>query len=188
MNWRSDRRLASSRGWNSIPTPPWSLSRRTMRPVAGARRRSGGDEEADLSADGRWIGRFGQATVDTAVAGEIDDRPVRSAPGQQDLDDGVGVLEDLVEEAEQLRALHPGQVLVDDENVDLRERLDTVDGFDAARRGVNRVDVPKGPLELFEVGEVVVDDEDNGLGARLGLFHLLSRHLGSGLPAAHGHI
>ncbi len=41
MNWRSDRRFASSRDWNSIPTPPWSLSRRTMRPFTVYCRPSG---------------------------------------------------------------------------------------------------------------------------------------------------
>jgi len=89
-----------------------------------------------------------------------------------------------VEEPQQLCALHPGQVLVDDEDVDLGQGLDQMDGFDAAGRRVDRVDVPEGPLELFEVGEVVVDDEDDGLGPRLGLFHLLTGHLGSALPGS----
>jgi hypothetical protein len=140
-----------------------------------------GQEEADLAPDGDRVGRFRQAAVDPAVAREIDGRPVGVVRGQQDLDDGVGVLEDLVEEPQQLRALHPGQFLVDDEDVDLGQGLDEVDRLDAARRRVDGIDVPQGPLELFEIGEVVVDDKDDGEGRLRRLFHLGLRHLGAGL-------
>ena len=57
-----------------------------------------------------------------------------------------------------------------------------MDGLDAAGRGVDEVDVPQGPLKLLEIGEVVVDDEDDGRGPGLGLFRLLTGHLRSGLP------
>jgi hypothetical protein len=141
-----------------------------------------GDEEADLAADGRRVGRLGQAAVDAAVARQVDRRAVRGVFRHQDLDDGFGVLEDLVEEPEQLGAFHPGQVLVDDEDIDLGQGLDQVDGFDAARRGVDRIDVPEGPLELLEIAEVVVDDEDDGRGSGLRLVHVLAGHLRSALP------
>jgi hypothetical protein len=141
-----------------------------------------GDEKADLPPNGGRVSRLGQTAVDAAVAGQIDDGPVRRGFGQKDLDDGIGVLEKLVEETEQFGALHPGQVFVDDEDVDLGEGLDQLDGLDAARRRVHGVDVPQGPLEFLEIGEVVVDDEDDGQGVRGCLFHLLSRHLRSGLP------
>lgn len=107
---------------------------------------------------------------------ELGHGPVRGRVREEDLDDGVGLAEHLVEEAQEFGPLHPRQVLVDDQDLDPVEGLDELDGLDAARGRVDVVGVAQKALELLEVGQVVVDEDDGrpgreSLRAGSGLFH-----------------